>query len=180
VDTAKFLLLFRSVLTPSRLQQGKSRLTSEQPRATMPSPNSDTRAQVVVAYQGHQVFVCAQCATVIVRVAFIGPVFELIVAVVLQLTGTPGRADQQGIFRPRWARIVSILVLIVAPRDSNMGYSLMQSATNIKLASKEERALLCVRSRSRSGTYCIHNDCGLTLRVQNRGTHGGGCSLSRL
>jgi hypothetical protein len=33
----------------------------------MPSLNSDTRAQVVVAYQGHQVFVCAQCATVIVR-----------------------------------------------------------------------------------------------------------------
>lgn len=33
----------------------------------MPSPSSDTRAQVVVAYQGHQVFVCAQCATVIVR-----------------------------------------------------------------------------------------------------------------
>lgn len=36
-------------------------------RAEMPSPNSDTRAQVVVAYQGHPVFVCAQCATVIVR-----------------------------------------------------------------------------------------------------------------
>jgi len=34
-------------------------------------PNSDTRAQVVVAYQGHQVFVCAQCATVIVRGAVI-------------------------------------------------------------------------------------------------------------
>ena len=33
----------------------------------MPSPNSDTRSQVVVAYQGHPVFVCAQCATVIVR-----------------------------------------------------------------------------------------------------------------
>ena len=33
----------------------------------MPPPNSDTRAQVVVAYQGHPVFVCAQCSTVIVR-----------------------------------------------------------------------------------------------------------------
>lgn len=37
----------------------------------MPSPNSDTRAQVVVAYQGHPVFVCAQCATVIVRGVFL-------------------------------------------------------------------------------------------------------------
>lgn len=37
----------------------------------MPSPNSDTRTQAVVAYQGHQVFVCAQCATVIVRGAVI-------------------------------------------------------------------------------------------------------------
>lgn len=37
----------------------------------MPSPNSDTQAQVVVAYQGHPVFVCAQCATVIVRGAFV-------------------------------------------------------------------------------------------------------------
>lgn len=35
--------------------------------AEMPSPNGDTRAQVVVAYQGHPVFICAQCATVIVR-----------------------------------------------------------------------------------------------------------------
>ena len=94
VDTAKFLVLFRSVLTPSSLQQGKFRLTSERPRATMPSPNSDTRAQVVVAYQGHQVFVCAQCATVIVRVAFIGAVSELIVAAATPSIGTPGRADQ--------------------------------------------------------------------------------------
>ena len=39
--------------------------------ADMPSPNGDTRAQVVVAYQGHPVFICAQCASVIVREAFI-------------------------------------------------------------------------------------------------------------
>ena len=37
----------------------------------MPSPNGDTRAQVVVAYQGHPVFICAHCATVIVRGAFV-------------------------------------------------------------------------------------------------------------
>ena len=41
------------------------------PTAEMPSPNGDTRAQVVVAYQGHPVFICAQCATVIVRGVFI-------------------------------------------------------------------------------------------------------------
>ncbi|KAF9650284.1 yippee-domain-containing protein [Thelephora ganbajun] len=69
----------------------------------MPSPNSDTRVQVVVAYQGHPVFVCAQCATVIaLQDELISKAFS----------GRDGR-----------------------------GY-LMQSATNIKLASKEERALL--------------------------------------
>ncbi|KAF9785773.1 yippee zinc-binding/DNA-binding /Mis18, centromere assembly-domain-containing protein [Thelephora terrestris] len=69
----------------------------------MPSPNSDTRAQVVVAYQGRQVFVCAQCAAVIaLQDELISKAFS----------GRDGR-----------------------------GY-LMQSATNIKLANKEERALL--------------------------------------
>lgn len=47
------------------------RLTGQRSPTAMPSPNGDTRTQVVVAYQGHQVFVCAQCATVIVRGAVI-------------------------------------------------------------------------------------------------------------
>ena len=52
---------------------------------SMPSPNSDTRAQVVVAYQGHPVFVCAQCSTVIVgRVRVVGVSLELTEVAVLR------------------------------------------------------------------------------------------------
>jgi len=74
---------FRSALTPSTLRRDKFELTGKQHCADMPSPNSDTRAQVVVAYQGHPVFVCAQCATVIVR-----GVFLCIADVSLELTVT--------------------------------------------------------------------------------------------
>lgn len=51
----------------------------------MPSPNGDTRAQVVVAYQGHPVFICAQCATVIVRGAFVDITKPLVLTVVVVL-----------------------------------------------------------------------------------------------
>ena len=70
--TAKFLILFRSAPTPSGPRRDKFGLTRQTACTEMPSPNGDTRAQVVVAYPGHPVFVCAQCATVIVRGAFVG------------------------------------------------------------------------------------------------------------
>jgi len=82
-------------------------------RPAMPSPNTDTRTQVVVAYQGHPVFVCAQCATVIVRGVFIcaaDAAFELTVVV----AGAPRRANQQGVFWSRWAGVVSVFALAVA------------------------------------------------------------------
>lgn len=60
-----FVSLCPDAIKPAR--RTRLGLTGKQRCANMPSPNSDTRAQVVVAYQGHPVFVCAQCATVIVR-----------------------------------------------------------------------------------------------------------------
>jgi len=62
---------------PLRRRRGREAISLDSPGkqlcAEMPSPNGDTRAQVVVAYQGHPVFVCAQCATVIVCGLWISP-----------------------------------------------------------------------------------------------------------
>jgi len=61
--------------TPLRRRRAREETSLDSPGkqlcGEMPSPNGDTRAQVVVAYQGHPVFICAQCATVIVRGALV-------------------------------------------------------------------------------------------------------------
>ena len=89
-------------------------------------------------------------------------------------TGTPGRTDQQGIFRPGRERIVSIL------RSSHFLGRVERWAQSHAICDEYQTGQWRGESTVVSAILLADVSYELTIRIKNWGTHSGGCSLSRV
>lgn len=119
----------------------------------MSSIDKSSTSKVLHVFEGHPSFYCSNCSAVIASISHLRPgphlkrypPFYLCPHLDLHL-GFEGRAYQQIILWARWARIVRSQVCCMTPSLGRLTTlslnSLMHSAVNVRLGSKEDRPLL--------------------------------------
>lgn len=107
----------------------------------MPSADKSSTSKVLHVFEGHPSFYCSNCSAVIASISHYMRARAPSELYGLYL-GFEGRTYQQIILWARWARIVrSVVYMVSHERLISLG-SLMHSAVNVRMGSKEDRPLL--------------------------------------